>query len=187
MVTAAVIGGVIAAGATTASYFEQKKTAREVQRRQEESNRISSSAAQVENARNRRRAIAQARIAQAQSLASTGGAVQSSSAIQGNASGLASQLGSNIGFQGAQVRTQQGIMNQQQAAANAQMQGNLKAGMWQGIGQIAMTAGQLGATMGSPSMPAGGGTGARASVNTGGFNPGNNMYDPRTGFTGVGL
>lgn len=143
MVEAAVIGGVLAAAGTTASYFEQKKTARKVRRRQEESNRISSSAAQVENARNRRRAIAQARIAQAQSLASTGGAVQSSSAIQGNAAGLASQLGSNIGFQGAQVRTQQSIIEQQQAAANAQRSGALKAGLYQGLGQIAMTAGNI--------------------------------------------
>lgn len=153
----AAVGGGLAAAATTASYFEQKKTAKKVRRRQEEANRISSSAAQVENARNRRRAIAQARMAQAQSLASTGGAVQSSSALQGNAAGLGAQLGANIGFQGAQVRTQQGIIAQQQAAANAQAQGNLNAGLYQGLGSIAMTAGQLGSTMQFPSTPSSGG------------------------------
>lgn len=141
MATAAVIGGVLAAGATTASYFEQKKTARKVEREQKEANDISSASAQVENARRRRRAIAQARMAQAQNLANAGGSMQNSSAITGTNAGLATQLGANMGTQGANISTQTALQGQQQKIADIQTDGALRAGIWQGLGNIAMTAG----------------------------------------------
>jgi len=179
------------AGATgVPQYFEQKKAAREAARAQEQANRVSAASAQVENARRRRRAIAQARMASAANAANLSQSVQESSALSGVQASLGTQLGANIGAQGQQISSQQNIMNLQQQGANALRRGQERAGMWQVAGNIGKQIASFGMSSAGGNIFGGAGgqtMGARPSVNTGSFNPGNNMYDPRTGFSGVGL
>jgi multidrug efflux pump subunit AcrA (membrane-fusion protein) len=150
------------AGATgVPQYFEQKKAAREAARAQEQANRVSQASAQVENARRRRRAIAQARMAAATNTAAMSGDVQSSSALSGVQSSLATQLGANIGAQQQQVNTQQNIMNLQQQGANAMRRGQERAGLWQAAGNIGQMIASFG-TAGAGGLPTMGG---QSSVN----------------------
>lgn len=138
--TIALVGAGITAAGTVGSYFEQKKASRRAQREQEKANRTSQATAQVQNARARRRAIAQARIAQARNEASQSQAIGSSSALSGVQSGLSAQTGANIGAQQAQVRSQFAIQGFQQNAANAMRRGQERAGMWQLGGQLGQAA-----------------------------------------------
>ena len=141
-VTGAILGA-IAVGSQVKAYHDQKEAAKEAEQAQEKSNRMSAVEAQVENARNRRRAIAQARLAQAQNQAGQGSAVQSSSALSGVQSGLSSQLGANFGAQQQQIGTQFGIQGQQQRAATAIRRGNEQAGLWNLAGGIAGMGSQM--------------------------------------------
>jgi hypothetical protein len=135
-ITTAILVGV-AATASVASHFEQKKAARKSKRQQEKANRMSSVQAQVENATQRRRAIAQARIAQARNISGMGQATQSSSAVSGANAALSNQLGSNIGTANQAAASQQSIFDRRQAAQNAITKGNLRAGMFNAIGGVA--------------------------------------------------
>lgn len=137
MATAAIVASaVIGAGTATASYFEQKKAGREAERQQEKANRTESAQAQVESARNRRRAIAQARMAQAANQANMPGAVQSSSALAGVQSGISTQLGANIGAQSQSLGSQQAVFNLRQGAANTLAAGQRRANMWSTVGEL---------------------------------------------------
>lgn len=140
MATAAIVASaVIGVGTSAASYFEQKKAGREAERQQEKANRTESVQAQVENARNRRRAIAQARMAQASNQANMPGAVQSSSALSGVQSGISTQLGANIGAQSQSLGSQQAAFNLRQGAANTLAAGQRRANMWSTVGQVGQT------------------------------------------------
>lgn len=144
LTTVALVGAGIAAAGTVGSYFEQKKAARRAERKQEKANNISRASAQVENARQRRRAIAQARLAQAQNIANQSQQVQSSSALTGVQSGITSQLGANIGAQQQMIGNQFAIQGLQQGAASALRKGQERAGLWSlagQFGQMAFTAG----------------------------------------------
>ena len=121
-------------------FFEQRKAARRAEREQKEANRIAQAQAQVENARRRRRAIAQARIAQAANAASVGSNIQSSSALAGVQSGLATQLGANIAAQQQQINTQQGIFDANQRAADAIRTGQERVGALNAFAQAGTSA-----------------------------------------------
>ena len=144
-ITTAVLAGV-AAVSTAAGYFEQKKASRKSRRQQEKANRVASVSSQVENATARRRAIAQARMAQAQNLASAGGQVQNSSGLAGSNAALGSQLGANVGTQGQLLGSQEAVFGLRQDAQNTLADGQLRA---QGFGAIAGLA-KFGATNFSP-------------------------------------
>ena len=133
------------AGATgVPQYFEQKKAATEARQKQEAANRVSQASAQVENARRRRQAIAQARMASAQNVAAQGSQVQSSSALSGVQAGLGTQLGANIGAQGQRIAAGQDIQNLQQGAANALQKGKERTAMWNAAGNIGQMIGSFG-------------------------------------------
>lgn len=125
------VGSAVAATVTgAASYFEQKKAGREAEREQEKARETSEASAQVENARRRRRAIAQQRIAAAQNRANMSEATQSSSALTGVNSALGTQTGANIGAQRAQVTSQRQIGRFNQNAADALRTGQERAGLF---------------------------------------------------------
>lgn len=112
---AAIASTVIGAGTAVMSYEERRSAERD----QEKAQKASQSQAQVENARQRRRAIAQQRIAAARNEAQqASGAVEGSSMLTGVQGSLTSQLGSNISGQRRQV--QGGILqgNLMQSAQN---------------------------------------------------------------------
>jgi len=131
-ITAAILAGASLA-ATTAGHFEKKKAARQSKREQEHANRVTSVSAQVQNATQRRKAIAQARIAQAQNQANAGGAVQSSSALAGSNSALAAQLGSNVGTQGQLLGSQQSAFDWRQRSQDTLAEGQQRAGDWNAV------------------------------------------------------
>lgn len=133
--TAALVG--ISTAAQIAGHFEEKKAARKAKRKQDEANRIETVSAQVRNSTQRRRAIAQARIAQAQNQANAGGEVQNSSALQGVNSGIAGQLGANIGAQNQTLGSQQNAFNFRQSAQDTLSRGRQRAGDWNAVGQVA--------------------------------------------------
>jgi len=135
-ITSAVLAGV-AAATTVAGHFEKKKAARKSQRQQEKANRTASVASQVENATARRRAIAQARMAQAQNLASAGGQVQNSSGLAGSNAALGAQLGANVGLQGQQLASQEATFGLRQDAQNTLAKGQLRAGGFRALGEVA--------------------------------------------------
>lgn len=131
LATQIAVGSAVAATITgAAGYFEQKKAGREAEREQKKARRTSEASAQVENARRRRRAIAQQRMAAAQNRANMSGAIQSSSALTGVNSALGTQTGANIGAQQAQVASQQQIGRFNQNAANALRTGQERAGLF---------------------------------------------------------
>jgi len=147
-------------GAATgvASYVEQRNAARKAAKEQEHANDIAYAQAQVENARQRRRAIAQARIAQAANLANQSQEVQASSALSGVQSSISAQLGANIGAQNQQIGTQLGSLNAQQNAADALRRGQERAGMYTllgNLGQMAGTYGMQNFGTAAPSSPQG--------------------------------
>lgn len=143
MATAAIVASaVIGVGTATASHFEQKKAARKSERAQTKANDIESASSQVSNARARRRAIAQARIAQAQNQANAGGQVQGSSMQAGVQSSISSQLGANIGAQSQSIGNQMGVLGARQQASNALASGQRKANMWNTVGSIGQSIGQ---------------------------------------------
>jgi len=152
-ITTAVLMGV-AAAASTASYFDAKKSARKSRRVQEKANRTASVSSQVQNATSRRRAIAQARMAQAQNISSAGGQVQNSSGLAGSNAALGSQLGANVGTQGQQLASQEATFGLRQDAQNIMADSQIRQ---QGFGAIAGLA-QFGAANFSPtSAPSTGG------------------------------
>lgn len=120
--------------AGVSQHFEAKKAARKAERKQEHANRVESVSAQVANARSRRQAIAQARIAQAQNMAATSGQVQSSSASSGTNAALASQLGANIGSQQQSIASQQAAFDFRQGAQRALDRGQQRVGAWNAVG-----------------------------------------------------
>lgn len=143
------------AGATgVPQYFEQKKAGRRAARAQEEANQVSQASAQVANARRRRQAIAQARIAQAQNQAQQSSAVQSSSALSGIQSSISTQLGANIGAQQQQIGSQQRIQNLGQMSADALRRGQERSSMWTAAGNTFNTV--TGALAGGGSFMGGG-------------------------------
>ncbi len=144
--------GLFAAATGIPQHFEQKKAGRRAQRAPEAANRTSQSAAQIENARRRRQAIAQARIAQARNEASVGSEVTASSALTGVQSGLSSQLGANIGAQRQRVGAQQTIQGFQQQSADALRRGRERVGALNALGDIGRTIGSFGlSAAGGPS------------------------------------
>lgn len=146
-VIAAVSLGATAVG-TGMSLYQQKQAAD----KQEEANKVSSAQAQVENARNRRKAIAQARMAQARNIAMQSADVANSSSLTGAQSSISSTLGSNIGMQNARIGSQQRIQGLQQQAADRMAIG----GMWQAAGNIAGQAGMAYNAYGPSSTPSSG-------------------------------
>lgn len=145
----------LSAGSQIAGHFEEKKATRKAERKQDEANRISSVSAQVRNSTQRRKAIAQARIAQAQNMANAGSAVESSSALQGVQSGIAGQLGSNIGAQNQLLGSQQNAFNFQQGAQDTLSRGRQRSGDFAAIGQLANFAAQNFSIPTSPQVPGG--------------------------------
>jgi len=132
------LGTGLFAGATgVPQYFEQKKAARRAERAQNKANATERAAAQVENARRRRRALAQARMAQAQNTANQGAAVQYSSALSGVQSSLSTQFGANVGAQNQMIGNQAAVQGYQQQAASALRKGQERAGMWDVAGNLA--------------------------------------------------
>lgn len=132
--------GLFAAATGVPQYFEQKKAGRRAARQQEQANRVSQASAQVENARRRRQAIAQARIDAAQNQAAQSQAVQSSSALSGVQSSLGTQLGANIGTQQSRVASQQNIQNLQQSASDILRKGQERVALLNAVGDTATTA-----------------------------------------------
>lgn len=122
--------GLFASATGIPQYFEQKKAARGAARAQEEANRVSRASAQVENARRRRQALAQARLANAQNIAAQGSQVQTSSQLSGVQAALGSQFGANIGAQQQQIGAQQNIQNLQQRQADILRSGQERVGLY---------------------------------------------------------
>lgn len=137
--TIAAATGIFAATTGIPQYFEQKKAGRRAAREQEKANDISRASAQVENARRRRQAIAQARMAQAQNMAMQGQQVEASSSLTGVQSSLSTQLGANIGAQQQSIGNQQAIINRQQNAADALRRGQERTALWDVGAQIGNT------------------------------------------------
>lgn len=137
--TALVASAIVSTAATGYSMYAQNEAQDKAQASQERANRVSAASAQVRSARERRRAIAQARIAQAQNAANMGSQVQSSSAEAGVSSSLASQLGANLGAQTQGINSQLNIQSLNQSAANALQTGRERSSLAQGIGSILST------------------------------------------------
>lgn len=153
-VTAAVLGG-ISLAATVHGQLEARQAGKKAARQQREANEISKASAQAENARKRRRAIAQARIAQAQNIASQGGQVQSSSATTGAQTGIASTLGANLSSQRRGLVSGQSVFDLNQAASDTLRQGQETQALFGAIGQAAGTAASFAGSFGQPSAEAG--------------------------------
>jgi Flp pilus assembly protein TadB len=126
----------LTAATTTASYFSQKAAGEDAQEAQEKANRTSQAEAQVNNARERRKAMAQARMAQARNSANQSAQVQSSSSLIGAQSSVASSLGSNIQAQKSRIGNQAAIQGYRQDAANAIRQGKERTGALNAINSI---------------------------------------------------
>lgn len=125
-VTSAVLAGA-ALAAQTASHFEQKKAARKAERQQDHANRVEKVSAQVRNSTQRRKAVAQARMAQAQNQAGAGGQVQNSSGLAGSNAAIASQAGANIGTQGQNLLSKQASFDLRQSAQDTLQKGQQRA------------------------------------------------------------
>lgn len=138
--TALVASAIVSTAATGYSMYQQKEAGDKAEASQRAANRVSQASAQVQSARERRRAIAQARIAQAQNTANMGSQIQSSSAAAGVSSSLASQLGANLGAQTQGINSQLNIQGLNQSAASAMQTGRERSSLAQGVGNIASTA-----------------------------------------------
>lgn len=141
------------AGATgVPQYFEQKQASRRAEREQRKANETSQAAAQIENARRRRQALAQARMAQAQNRAAAGGTIQDSSALSGVQSSLVTQFGANLSGQRQQIGAQRTIQGYQQNSADALRRGQERVGAWNAAGDLASTVMSMGmSSAGGPS------------------------------------
>lgn len=133
------IGGLIAIGTgvslagTIAGTLEQRKAGRRAERQQEKAQQTSQASASVQAARQRRRAIAEARIVQAQNRA-VQGADLTTSTLSGVQSGLTSTLGGNISEQRANINNQLAIGGFQQNAANILRRGQERSDLFQAVG-----------------------------------------------------
>lgn len=136
--------GLFAAATGVPQYLEQKQAGNRAAREQRKANETSQAAAQIESARQRRRAVAQARIAQAQNQAAQSGVVTSSSQLSGVQSSLSTQLGANIGAQRQQIGAQRTIQGYQQSAANALRKGQERTDLWNVGANIAQMVGSAG-------------------------------------------
>lgn len=146
-------------------FLERRRAGKRAAAAQEEANQISRASSQVENARRRRQAIAQARIAQAQNITASGGNVQQSSVLSGIQSGISTQLGTNISSQRRGINTQQSIVNLRQQATNALRQGEERAGLFDAFAQAGQTGFSLLSGAGGFAGTAGGAGGNRSFVN----------------------
>src|SRR5690554_4852026 len=164
--------GLFAAATGVPQYFEQKQAANRAAREQRKANETSQASAQIENARQRRRALAQARVIQAQNQAAQSSAVAESSTLSGVQSGISTQLGANIGAQQQRIGAQRTIQGYQQSAADAMRQGQERVGMWNAAGNIANMA-----------MSFGMGAGSSGGANTGGYLNSATAGSQRTGYT----
>lgn len=144
------ISAAITTTAGVASAIEQREAGKRAERRQEEANEISRASAQVANARRRRQAIAQARIAQAQNVAAQGGEIASSSPLAGVQAGITSTLGANISEQRAAVQNQQAIFGFQQRAQDAIRRGQERADIFDVAGDISRQAVSFGTGSATP-------------------------------------
>jgi len=93
-------------------------------------------------------------MAQAQNISSAGGQVQNSSGLAGSNAALGAQLGANIGTQGQQLASQEATFGLRQDAQNTLAEGQLRAGGFNALGQVASFGA---ANFSSPSAPAAGG------------------------------
>jgi len=101
---------VITIAASAYGIAQQRKQAKAAKKISEQQNRL----AELSNRNERIRAIRDARIKRAQMAAIAGSAgVMGSSGFQGGASSLASQLATNIGWQGTQLGVSQNIASLQ--------------------------------------------------------------------------
>lgn len=136
----------------------QSRAADKAEDKQKRANRVAKASSQVENARQRRKAIAQSRIVQAQNIANQGQNVQGSSGLAGVQSSLASQLGANFATQRAGVSNQQNIFDLNQQASDALRQGQETSGlvtalgntMQSGMSMLSGMSGGLGAAKTAP-------------------------------------
>jgi hypothetical protein len=122
----------ITAASAYASHKSRQRSAKFQKEQAEQSNML----ADVENRRNRVKAIREARIKRAQIVAqgeSVG--AQLSSGVAGGVSSVASQLGSNIGFQNYQTGVSKNIAGIGNQAIQSQNRGDL----YQSIGGIGQT------------------------------------------------
>lgn len=124
-------------------FLEARRASKRIESQQRHANEIASASAAVENARRRRRAIAQARIAQAQNVVNQSQAVQSSSALSGVQSSLTTTLGSNIAAQNQQINTQQGIINARQRAADIARSSQENIDLFNAVGSTTVAAGKF--------------------------------------------
>lgn len=138
-VTTAAAAGLFLGATAVAQAYEQRRAGRRAEREQRAANRAQGAAAQVENSRRRRMAIAQARMQQAANFASQGSNISGSSALAGAQGAISSGLGSGIQAANRQVNTAQFTMDRNQAAASAIRRGNERAGWWNAAGQVAST------------------------------------------------
>lgn len=163
-VTATVVGGAALVGGTAAQIDaaqSQKRASRRAERRQREANRVERARASVDRALARRRAVNQARAAQAFNIANNtaSGIAQDSSALQGANSALGANLGTNLAIQNRAATSGQQSFNLRQAATfdvqNANASAALRSAYGQGFSQLggfALTQGL--SALGPASQPA---------------------------------
>lgn len=151
---AAIGSAAVTTGATVVSQRKQS----EAQRKQEKAAELEQRKAAIQNARERRRAVAQQQIAQSQVQANQAAQSGSTTGSEQTLGAIASQTAGNISFQNtlSQMNQQQiGFMNQSQQlqgqAATAQQVGALP-------GQFGMGAGDFLAQGSFFNRPAGGGS-----------------------------
>lgn len=147
-VTAVVATGAVVAG--TAAQIDaaqsQKRASRRAERRQKEANRVERARASVDRALARRRAVNQARAAQAFNIANniSSGISQDSSALQGANSALGANLGTNLAAQNRAATSGQQSFNLRQAATFDVQNANASAALRSAYGSAAQQLGAFG-------------------------------------------
>lgn len=127
---------------------QQEKANRRSRRLQQRANRIQSASSSVERARQRRRAVANARVAQAQNLAAAASqGTLGSSPLQGAQASISSGLAENLAGINRQFTTAQTTFDLRQQAADAEARGRERADRTRAIGQGAQAIQNLGAQL----------------------------------------
>lgn len=134
------------------AYKQQKLAASNARQAEQKANDISRSSAQVELAHRRRMAIAQARILQAQNIASAASEGTTGSALTGSNVSIDTNLGANIADLNSQFASGQAAFDLRQGAANSLNQGQQNAARALLPTQLLQSGLQLAGTLGITSV-----------------------------------
>jgi len=156
MATAAIIATVAGTAYSVASSIDQKKAAERGEKKQKEANRIQKATAEVGRGIARKRALAQARQAQASNLAGGigQGITEESSALQGAQSAIGSNLGTSLSSANRSFTSSQQTFDLRQSASNTLANSRANAAISSAVSSGLSNAGTFAAGFAQPTGPA---------------------------------